>query len=358
MKSDISKKRYQYRTKQGLLRYLYIFLALCAVGLVAWSIVPTQASASKYANVQSSDDWTSETSVKIYNGKAYSGGGTQIYLPLIINKYPQKIAFVVYSRIGSEIYTQYTNGSGLSRVTYTSCWELNLTWSPDGTQLASDCQDLNNGQVNFTIYVMNADGSGFKQLTDSVLDSREPSWSPDGRKIAFISNRNTGSMWEIYFMNPDGSQQTVLAVPGLNVTSLDWSPDSKQLVFSAIDSLSSTVDIYKIKTDGTGLVRLTNNRQHARYPDWSHDGSRIIFSDNYWDIYIMNSDGSDLLLVAQGVEPSWSPDDRTIAYLVEWSSPDIFPIFNLWLVKPDGTEPAPVTSDFLSRFGPKWFPGN
>jgi hypothetical protein len=67
MKSVKNKNRFSQKYKQGWLRYLYIFLAFCAVGLIAWNIFPTQVSADKYADVPSPDDWTSETAVKIYN---------------------------------------------------------------------------------------------------------------------------------------------------------------------------------------------------------------------------------------------------------------------------------------------------
>ena len=77
-------------------------------------------------------------------------------------------------------------------------------WSPDGTRIAfesnRDCleevdQDAQSAQegdcdtLATDIYVMNADGSGLQRLTESTCDDQRPTWSPDGTQIAFESNR-------------------------------------------------------------------------------------------------------------------------------------------------------------------------
>ena len=44
----------------------------------------------------------------------------------------------------------------------------------------------------------------------------------------------------------------------------------------------------------------------AGYFDWSPDGARIVF-DTSDGIYVMNADGSDLTLLAEGSRPAWQP---------------------------------------------------
>ena len=64
------------------------------------------------------------------------------------------------------------------------------SWSPDGRRIAfastRDDPDPNDNFIYSKIYVMNADGSGQTRLTYTSPFDYAPSWSPDGRRIAFI----------------------------------------------------------------------------------------------------------------------------------------------------------------------------
>ena len=101
----------------------------------------------------------------------------------------------------------------------------------------------------------------------------------------------------------------------------DRPPAGSQLAFVRDDQ------IYLVNADGTGLVQLTNTGGGISNsePAWSHDGQRLAFArSSYgggvyqtWDIYVMDADGSNLVQITDGgynVEPTWGPDDRTIAF--------------------------------------------
>ena len=65
-----------------------------------------------------------------------------------------------------------------------------------------------NRDGNCEIYIMNIDGSGQIRLTNNPAFDLEPSFSPDGSKIVFETDRDGNC--EIYIMNIDGSEQVRL----------------------------------------------------------------------------------------------------------------------------------------------------
>ena len=79
-----------------------------------------------------------------------------------------------------------------------------------------------------------------------------------------------------------------------------------------------------MNVDGSGFVNLTNSSFRDMSPAYSRDGSKIAFSSNRaygtttFEIYVMNSDGTDTKLVfgdrAMSVGPVWSPNGRTIFF--------------------------------------------
>ena len=75
-------------------------------------------------------------------------------------------------------------------------------------------------------------------------------------------------------------------------------------------------EIYLMDSDGSDLVNLTQNPARDSSPAWSPDGRQIAFaSDRSGEsaIYIMDANGSDVRLLTSGEDPAWSPDGHAIA---------------------------------------------
>ena len=108
-------------------------------------------------------------------------------------------------------------------------YDVNPSWSPDGTKIAFD----SSRDGNTEIYVMDADGSNQINLTNNSAFDGCFDWSPDGSKIVFTSDRGGNfvsritsdniTMSEIYVMDANGSNQTRLTSTADDLyRELDW----------------------------------------------------------------------------------------------------------------------------------------
>jgi Tol biopolymer transport system component len=205
------------------------------------------------------------------------------------------------SYVNHDIYVMAADGSNVKRLTNDGADEGGPRWSPNGDLIAYAKMDYFPDQTisenpAWDIFVMNADGTQQIQLTNDLSNDLELSWSPDGAQIAFISDRN-GPDFDIYVMNADGSNVTQLTDDSANEFGPVWSPDGKQIVFNS--DRNGNVQLFMIGIDGSNLVQLTKDASNSAYADWSPDGNRIVFESDRdtgnANIYVMNADGSNVL---------------------------------------------------------------
>jgi TolB protein len=170
---------------------------------------------------------------------------------------------------------------------------------------------------SFDIFSANADRTDVTPLTFSGKYDAEATVSPKEDKIVFTSTRDGDP--EIYVMDIDGSNQTRLTFEKGYDGGAFFSQDGSKIVFRAsrpkteaelvdYDELAnnglfrpSILEIYVMNSDGSDIQKVTNFGKASFAPFFYPDGKRIIFSSNVnsqsgrdFDLYLINTDGTGL----------------------------------------------------------------
>lgn len=192
---------------------------------------------------------------------------------------------------------------------------------------------------NYEVWTMNSDGGDLRQLTH---DSTEDSWwarlSPDRRTILFyrtpkgVHDRDY-SETSLWAMAADGTDPVELRPAGLDGWVLqghaEWSPDGRQLVMFGGSRFSPQIWI----TDYLGGdPRAVTRRAGSNVdPSWSPDGRTIAFVGcpgslclpSRHEIYTVSSNGTNLVRITddslEDNDPYFSHDGKQLAWLTKVS---------------------------------------
>jgi dipeptidyl aminopeptidase/acylaminoacyl peptidase len=178
------------------------------------------------------------------------------------------------------------------------------------------------------IAVADFSGQGRHEITKrpakNAWDDDGAVWSPDGSRLAFVRTWNDSRSY-LYVANRDGTGlRRVLRVPydyEYDTSYVSWSPNGQRLAFA-------NGPLYLLNPDGTNSRKLVASS--ACKPSWSPDGKSLVYlvddscggrGSNEWDpghraISRIDVDGSGRRVLARGSfgDASWSPDGRLIAY--------------------------------------------
>lgn len=170
---------------------------------------------------------------------------------------------------------------------------------------------------SFDIFSVNLDGSELTRLTNSGTYDAEATVSPKGDKIIFTSLRDGDP--ELYIMDIDGSNQQRLTFEKGYDGGAFFSHDGSKIVWRAsrpktekeLEDYNELVthgyvrptalEIYIMDSDGSNIQQVTNFGKASFAPFFHPDGKRIIFSSNInsksgreFDLYMINIDGTGL----------------------------------------------------------------
>jgi Tol biopolymer transport system component len=251
----------------------------------------------------------------------------------------------------SHLYTMRPDGSDVGQLTDFATSDGEPAVSPDGRIVAFVHELENLSPVIGSIPIA---GGVVTWLTDEDLFvTGGPSWSPDGSRIAFAAH--DGDAQRLFVMNANGTDQRRVTGAAVHwVESPAWSPDGAFIAFTASplsgDDDPSIWDVYTIRPDGTGLRNVTNSPAHDEGAvTWSPDGERIAFSlatGRGSAIVVRRLSDSTQTSITDGSDvdssPAWSPDGTLIAFD---RAPASGGGFDVWIVRPDGSDPTRLTRD-------------
>ena len=130
----------------------------------------------------------------------------------------------------------------------------------------------------------------------------------------------------IYSIRDDGTGRRLVAQPDPPVTNLVRSPDGRSILYAKEpEKPDGDWALVLAENSGANPVRLSPAGVSATFdprPAFSPDGQQIAFSTfvgcgfrcAHYTLHVVDRDGTNLRLVGEGAQPSWSSDGRRFAY--------------------------------------------
>lgn len=160
-----------------------------------------------------------------------------------------------------------------------------------------------------------------------------PSLSPDGTKIVFLSEKDFFSI-ELYLADTESGEiirKLTESVSNPHLESLEfinsagtWSPDSRYFAFGSVRTGRAALSIIDTETGQSFAEHEFDDVGEILNPSWSPDGRTIVFTalvGGFSDLYTYELESRTLNRLTDDVfadlQPSWSPDGTTIAFVTD-----------------------------------------
>jgi len=293
---------------------------------------------------------------------------------------------VVFSAADGDLYLLSLRARRVSPLTRTEGTESTPGFSPDGKVVIYLATVP--GSKGSCLFVRTLDGKQVQQLTnDTRVSDSMPRYSPDGKQVTFVRAHRyrpysmggwTWDNYDVYVMSRDGTnQRRVTRHNYYQAGHPCFIADGKTILFSADgDYPDSRTYLFTVPTDGTQAPkRLPTPPNFQRdcaawgsEPSALPDGKRIAFvSDRaesfHYDVLTMSPDGTDTRplgvtkISRYNQKPVFLPDGKGIMFLAgtEWNAASR-PIFSLWQVDVDGSNPRRMAESGLFTDPLHWPP--
>lgn len=164
----------------------------------------------------------------------------------------------------------------------------------------------------------------------------EPRVSPDGRYIAYVA-RMADSNSGLYVVDADGTHSHRLTNTSGHDDMHAWSSDGSKLVFVRAGE-ADTQSLVVMNADGTGEHVINTRQKKNQFPSFSPDGKQFVLNldgEIGFGVFTINADGSNPRKITAGMQPTWSPDGKHIAFA---GKADPAGPLRIFVINPDGTQ--------------------
>ena len=242
-----------------------------------------------------------------------------------------------------DIYRKKIFSKVVERITFDDGVDINPAISPNGKVLAFASN--RNGKYQIWTKAVDTNSRTPQQLSRGDYEDRNPSWSPDNKKLVFNRKSETAGIWEVWEYNMITNEETAIRVFGLYPK---YSPDGKKIICQTHrnrDMPWFSIWTYTIEDEKIEEI-LENAQWGAVTPSFSNDGKFIAFGaiaksfgskeeERYNqgdDIWLIGSDGNNLIRLTNHEAPDWHPVWGTENKIFFISLRNGYQ--NIWMIKP------------------------
>jgi Tol biopolymer transport system component/DNA-binding winged helix-turn-helix (wHTH) protein len=157
-------------------------------------------------------------------------------------------------------------------------------WSPDGTRLAYERENLSTGTSQLMLW--SSQSRNEEPLTESSQSGKGAfDWSPDGKWLLMSEGPNASGRAEILLLpvaakpHAERAERRIASDPAYNLYEEHFSPNGRWIAFIAQRLQPSGVEstIYVMSASGGPWIRITEGKHWDDKPRWSPDGKVIYF---------------------------------------------------------------------------------
>ncbi|HET6177869.1 MAG TPA: protein kinase [Candidatus Sulfotelmatobacter sp.] len=316
-----------------------------------------------------------------------------------------QIAFVWSgdSDLGGDLYVKAIGADKPLRLTNNPAFRLAAAWAPDGENIAISRVV---GENDAGVYLIPVRGGPERQLSSTSSErwgGNNISWSPDGKQLAFTDHPPESAVGTelLFLLSLDTLERKRVPTDCKFASTPSFSPRGDNLAWVCVDTWSS-VSLNLTRTSDGHTESLLRGISGISGIAWSESGDRIVFSSPWngdlWETWLsrrgyaeklaLGHDASDIamsraghrLVFVQGGEtksiwridllasppraqqfiassrnqiaPNFSPDGTQIAFVSNRSGAS-----EIWVCNADGSGQSQVTSLGIDQTGmPRWSP--
>jgi len=236
-------------------------------GADLWVLNVQDSSTRKLAIEVNADDKTNPERIETFTSNATE---------FALSPDEKHIAIVVHG----EIFFMPRTGGKATRLTDHPAYDHSPTWAPDGKKMLfisdrgghEDIYTLESDDPDHTD-ITQAHRFKVKQLTKSTEPEMGLSFAPNGKSIAFLR------AGKLITMKPDGTEEKVLIKDG-TVLDYEWSPDGQWICYSRMDGYFASELFIIPATGATPADPPRNITRFATYNagiTWSRTGNKLSF---------------------------------------------------------------------------------